>query len=139
MCFNRFSPMQHPRFWGFQVRYTFHAYFPYHSSSIFRSYFAHCHQLSSFSSLPTKKLRLRKWKGKRYNNLEVLTLILYKNSLEKEFKTKVDGETDEEKQKNYYSSKEYQRLEKKKTKIGIVKKKQVSIPRTLFFTFNELI
>jgi len=47
-------------------------------------------------------------------------------SLEKEFKTKVDGEQDEEKQKNYYSSKEYMKLEKKKTKIGMVKKKQTT-------------
>lgn len=91
MCFNRFSPMQHPRFWGFQILFCT---LP---SVIFIF-------ITSNQEAQIKKME----------------------SLEKEFKTKVDGETDEEKQKNYYSSKEYQRLEKKKTKIGIVKKKQTT-------------
>lgn len=58
-----------------------------------------------------------------YNIIYYITFCYL--SQEKEFKSKIDAETDEEKQKNYYSSKEYMKLENKKKKIGVIKKKQV--------------
>lgn len=91
MCFNRFSPMQHPRFWGFQILFCT---LP---SVIFIF-------ITANQEAQIKKLE----------------------SIEKDFKAKVEAEADEEKQKNYYSSKEYMKLEKKKTKIGNVKKKQTT-------------
>jgi len=91
MCFNRFSPMQHPRFWGFQVLFCT---LP---SVIFIF-------IASNQEAQIKKL----------------------DSQEKEFKSKVDAEADEEKQKNYYSSKEYMKIENKKKKIGAIKKKQTT-------------
>ena len=57
--------------------------------------------------------------------------------LENEFKAKVETEKDEEKQKLYYSSKDYQKLEKKKSKVGIVKKKKVSHTISLILLFSD--
>ena len=47
--------------------------------------------------------------------------------METEFKAKLENEKCEEKQKIYYNSKDYQKLERKKTKVGIVKKKTVNL------------
>lgn len=91
MCFNRFSPMSHPRFWAFQVM---------------------CVVLPSVIFI--------------FITQNTEAQIKKMDSLEKEFKAKVDAETDEEKQKNYYSSKEYMRLENKKKKIGVVKTKKTT-------------
>merc|ERR1712110_119134 len=88
MCFNRFSPMQHTRFWGFQILFCT---LP---SVIFIF-------ITANQEAQIKKL----------------------DAVEKQFKAKVDAEEDEDKAKNYYSSKEYQKIEKKKKKIGAVKKK----------------
>lgn len=91
MCFNRFSPMSHPRFWAFQMVCVV---IP---SVIFIF-------ITQNTEAQIKKL----------------------DSMDKEMKAKIDLEQDEEKQKNYYSSKEYMRLEKKKSKIGPIKTKKTT-------------
>jgi len=88
MCFNKFSPMHHPRFWSFQFLFVCLPAF------IFGL-------VTSNQEAQIKKVDLEAQK----------------------MNAKIDAEADELKKKEYYASAEYQRLEQKKKKIGVQRKK----------------